>query len=266
MILTCPQCATGYLVDDGQIKAGGRWVKCVACGRRWLAKAADADPQAPGGPGNGLGALEPPPPEPAVKPSGDAIPKAFRARAHSRRRLRRAAVAGAGWGGAAVALALVIGAAVVFRLEVVRAWPGAAGTYAAVGLPVNRLGLVIEQVRAEPTLALSHAALFVTGSIRNVQDRMVRSPPLRIVLYNARGKRVAGEIAVPADPKVPPGRTRRFAVTLLDPPLTAYALEVGFAPESARRFAVTQPLRPAPAPSPPSAPGLRGAVAPAPNG
>jgi len=266
MILTCPQCATGYLVGDGQIKASGRWVKCAACGRRWLAKAADADRGPSGASGSGPAVVDPPPPEPAVKGGGEAIPKAFRARVHSRRRLRRAALAGAGWGGATVMLALVLGAAAVFRLEVVRAWPGAAATYAAVGLPVNRLGLVIEQVRAEPTLALSHAALFVTGSIRNVQDRMVRSPPLRIVLYNARGKRVAGEIAVPADPKVPPGRTRRFAVTLLDPPLTAYALEVGFAPESARRFAVTQPLRPAPAPAIPSAPGLRGAVAPAPNG
>jgi predicted Zn finger-like uncharacterized protein len=266
MILTCPQCATGYLVEDGQIKAGGRWVKCASCGRRWLAKGADADPRARGGPGNGPAAVDSLPPEPAAKRGGDAIPMAFRARVHSRRRLRRAALAGAGWGGALVALALLLGAAAVFRLEVVRAWPGAAATYAAVGLPVNRLGLVIEQVRAEPTLALSHAALFVTGSIRNVQDRMVRSPPLRIVLYNARGKRVAGEIAVPADPKVPPGRTRRFAVTLLDPPLTAYALEVGFAPESARRFAVTQPVRPPPPAPAPSSPGLRGAVAPAPNG
>ena len=197
----------------------------------------------------------------------DGVSRAFRSRAMARRRTRQAAIAGAAWGGCAVALALIIGAAVVFRVDVVRALPGMGGLYAALGMPVNRIGLVIEQVRAEPTLALSHAALSVTGDIRNVEDRAVYSPPLRIVLYNARGKRVAGQIAVPADGRVSPGRARRFTVVILDPPLTAYGLEVGFAPESARRFAVTQPLAQEPIPSSPRpAPQLRGAIAPSPDG
>ena len=37
MILTCPECATGYFVEDGQIRPGGRTVRCAACGARWKA-------------------------------------------------------------------------------------------------------------------------------------------------------------------------------------------------------------------------------------
>ena len=35
MILTCPECATGYFVEDDQIRAAGRTVRCAACGARW---------------------------------------------------------------------------------------------------------------------------------------------------------------------------------------------------------------------------------------
>src|SRR5271170_5437145 len=37
MILTCPECATGYFVEDGQISGPGRTVRCAACGARWTA-------------------------------------------------------------------------------------------------------------------------------------------------------------------------------------------------------------------------------------
>src|SRR6185436_19537906 len=37
MILTCPECATSYFVDDDRIPAAGRTVKCSSCGNRWKA-------------------------------------------------------------------------------------------------------------------------------------------------------------------------------------------------------------------------------------
>lgn len=262
MILTCPQCATGYLVEDSQMPPGGRWVKCAACKNRWLAK---TEPAVEPGLADGIEIHSGT--DGATVSTVDGVSRAFRNRAVARRRTRQAAIAGAAWGSCAVVMALIVGAAVLFRQGVVRALPGSAGLYSALGMPVNSTGLVIEGVRAEPTLTLSHAALKVTGDIRNIEDRAVYSPPLRIVLYNARGKRVAGQIAVPANGRVTPGRARQFTVVILDPPLTAYALEVGFAPESARRFAVMQPAPQAP-PSPPPSQGLqlRGAAALPPNG
>src|SRR5689334_18145644 len=35
MILTCPNCATQYVVKDGAIPAGGRQVRCASCKHSW---------------------------------------------------------------------------------------------------------------------------------------------------------------------------------------------------------------------------------------
>ena len=45
---------------------------------------------------------------------------------------------------------------------------------------------------------------------------------------------LATKIARPADPRVPAGETRHFAVAILDPPSTAHDLEISFAPEAAK--------------------------------
>jgi predicted Zn finger-like uncharacterized protein len=45
MILTCPRCATRYLVDPLQVWSGGRNVQCDACGQRWRAVGEGVRPQ-----------------------------------------------------------------------------------------------------------------------------------------------------------------------------------------------------------------------------
>lgn len=228
MILTCPECATGYFVDDAQIKPGGRPVRCAACGARWTAY-----PPGPlelsSSPEEGAIAKEPAPEAEAAPLTGEDLPRAFRSRAEEGKRMRQAAVGGAIWAGGAVVLALTVGALIVFRESVVRAWPQSASAYAAVGLAVNPVGLVIEQVRPEPSLQDGHAVLIVSGVIRNVVDHAVVAPPLRISLMNAQGKRVAGEIASFANGKIPPGETRHFTATIVDPPFSAQNLQVDFA-------------------------------------
>ena len=44
MILTCPRCATRYLVDANQLWTTGRTVQCDACGQRWRASGSGAPP------------------------------------------------------------------------------------------------------------------------------------------------------------------------------------------------------------------------------
>jgi predicted Zn finger-like uncharacterized protein len=39
MILTCPSCATQYVVKDGAIPTNGRQVRCAACGHSWRQEA-----------------------------------------------------------------------------------------------------------------------------------------------------------------------------------------------------------------------------------
>jgi predicted Zn finger-like uncharacterized protein len=258
MILTCPECATGYFVDDAQIKSSGRAVRCASCGARWTARP-PAPPEPNGAADEMLSNRSSDAPADSAQPiTGDDLPKAFRDRAEEGRRMRKAAIAGASWMGALVLLAILVGALALFRTDVVRVWPPTASLYAAVGLPVNALGLTIEQVRAEPSLQDGHAALAVSGFIRNVAGRSVVAPPLRISLMNAQGKRVAGQIAVLANARVPPGETRRFITAILDPPFSAQTLQVEFATGAGGRPGAPAVAAPA-GPMPPPSFSLRGA-------
>jgi predicted Zn finger-like uncharacterized protein len=42
MILTCPECASRYFVDDSKVGAAGRVVRCASCGARWTARNEEA--------------------------------------------------------------------------------------------------------------------------------------------------------------------------------------------------------------------------------
>jgi predicted Zn finger-like uncharacterized protein len=266
MILTCPDCATRYVVDDERIGPQGRAVRCAACGTRWTAMP-DA-PEAAAEP-----AVEPKPqlatePEPASDPDfsqlafepkplpADELPRAFRDKVHTQKRVRQAAATGAIWAGMLGVLALLIGAALVLRQDVARLWPRTAGAYAMVGLPVNLVGLAIESQHAQPALRDGHAAVVVTGALRNVLGRPVAAPPLRISLLNTAGKPVLVKIADPGGARIPPGEVRRFSVDVLDPPVSATDVEIAFVMDGKRpKGALSAAAPPLPAPS---APELRG--------
>jgi len=254
MILTCPKCATSYTVDASKIPPDGRAVRCADCGHRWK-----AHPTPEAGDGDGdldvifsrsdrendavdvntfLPELESKDPSEAEGPE---ISKIYRAKKEDERRVRQAAATGIIWAGMAAALVVMLGLAAVFRINVVGLWPKTAAAYAWVGLPVNSLGLTIEGIQAQPSLQDGHAALSVTGVLRNLKDKPIEAPPLRVSLLNKAGKPVATKIAQPADAVVPAGETRHFNIALLDPPLAASQLEVAFAPEAARRPARQRP-------------------------
>jgi predicted Zn finger-like uncharacterized protein len=239
MILTCPECASRYFVPDGSIGAEGRTVRCSSCGARWTAHAEDAEPDPP--------AVTPaaaPPPEPAAASLSAApepeietetedlvdepLPKVFRDRAETRRRMREAAAAGAVWAGLVAGFGLILGVTVLMRQDIASLWPRTAGAYAMAGLPVNLVGLTIENQHAQPQLQDGHAVLVVSGALRNIRDRPIAAPPLRISLLNIAGKPLAVKIADPGGARIPPGEARRFVVSLIDPPVSATDVDIGF--------------------------------------
>ena len=236
MILTCPDCATSYFVDDDAI-GDGRTVRCAACGVSWKAQvkpplelrvtseegAFGADP-----PAASQSLEDDPLDRPAADVPGEELPKVFRAKAATERRTREAAVQGVVWAGTGAVLAVLVTAAVVFRVDVVRMWPRSASAYAGVGLPVNRVGLTIEGVRAQPSLQDGRPALVVSGLLRNIRTRAVSPPPLSIALLDKDGRRLAVKHVSAGDEIVPPGQTRTFAVSLVNPPMAASDLEVTF--------------------------------------
>jgi len=247
MILTCPECASRYFVDDSKVGPTGRVVRCASCGHRWTARNEEAEdlfdgPEAsapaskaegvePGAESAGAAAAGDAEEPPVSALPGEELPKVFRARANAERRLREATATGVIWAGMAAAMAVVVVAALIFRIDVVRILPGAAGAYAAVGLPVNTVGLVIDRdsIKARPSMQEGHAVVTVTGTIRNITEHEVTAPPLRVELLNKDEKRVAGQLAGAANAKIPPGEVRHFSITFLNPPRTAKDLQISFA-------------------------------------
>jgi predicted Zn finger-like uncharacterized protein len=215
MILTCPECATRYSVADDSVGAEGRTVRCTNCGLTWR-----AERQQP---------LELEPPfTPTPTPVVEDLPRAFRERIAAQHTGRKRARSGLIWGaGVAAGLALVAGLT-LGRDGVVQAWPKTASAYAALGLPVNSVGLIIEDQSAQVGWAEGRPTVMVTGRLSNVRDRPVTSPPLRFTLLDGEEKDLGARISTVANPEVPARGSRRFTVMLHDPPESVENVEIGF--------------------------------------
>ena len=156
-----------------------------------------------------------------------------------------------------VGLLVLAGAAAVgLRQKVVERVPATGGLFAALGLPVNAVGLVFEGVTSKPILVDGRPVMAVTGAIRNVTKAAINAPPIRISLRDkAKATLIAYQLSI-TNPRVPPGGVRHFAWNLPDPPAGASGLEIGFtahgatAAPAAHAAAAPVEAKPLPADSP----------------
>jgi predicted Zn finger-like uncharacterized protein len=229
MILTCPDCATSYFVDDDRVPPQGRTVKCSSCGNRWRAMPDGApEPKPPPAPTPAAGSGEIPDTLPVG--SGDDLAivskaKAPKPKAPPEKKRRVGIFIGLG---VAVALIGAIGAAVLFRQAVVDAVPATAPVFEAVGLEVDTLGLAIEDVTFKAVLQAGRPVLSITGVIRNKNKVATEAPPIRLSLLDKSGAPLASLLAQPLNARVPPGGRRYFAVSFPDPPASSAKLETAF--------------------------------------
>ena len=218
-------------------------VKCTSCGNRWRAFQDRSEPEREKPEDEMLveGPREPP------APPGDDLDFVTAPAVPARKPAPKKASAGVVVGVSLLGvLAVALGGAVVFRQQVADLVPATAPAFAAIGLPVNTLGLVIEGVKQQKTFQAGRPVLSVTGAIRNVRKSSIEAPPIRINLVDKAGKPVAGVLAQPLNAKLPPGATRYFAVTLPDPPAGSHALDISFAPPAKGAKAHAVPAEPAP--------------------
>jgi predicted Zn finger-like uncharacterized protein len=230
MILTCPSCATSYFTPDEAIGPGGRSVRCKTCQHTWratldeplelsesppvVAKTVAPEPAS-------FGKREDASPEPATPESlaetpAPELPKAYRAKVEQQRRLRRAATHGVVWAGIASGFALLLGAAWLFRVEVVEMMPRTAAAYAAVGLEVNPTGLDFEAVSGR-ALPNDPGKIVISGALRNVRDNERVAPPVRVALLDEHGAEIAHAIVRIDAAPVLPGKVQGFAAVVDDP-------------------------------------------------
>jgi predicted Zn finger-like uncharacterized protein len=157
MRIVCPSCEATYNVPDAMLAAGSRKVRCARCGNEWAPAAASA-PAPPTAEADESFAPPPTaasaaPQPPAAPPSADAEPpgrpepraKPLRPRAEPRlipppptldeeppERSRTGAVVA--WALTVLILAAAGAAAVLWRAQVMAAWPPSERVYAALGL------------------------------------------------------------------------------------------------------------------------------------
>lgn len=242
MILTCPSCATSYFTPDNAVGANGRRVRCQSCAHVWHAthdaplELTSAVPvPSPSTPAQapdpvpaqtGFGKRDEADTDLSETPAPE-LPKAFRARAEQQRRLRRAATHGAVWAGLASVFIGLVAAAWLFRIEIVDVFPRAGAAYAAVGFPVNPTGLDFEAISAKTSPDAPDQVL-VSGALRNVRDREVVSPAVRIALLDDHGAEIGFKIIAIDSAPVLPGSVQGFAALIPDPGGHAAGVGVDF--------------------------------------
>lgn len=212
MLIVCPHCQTQFQVAASAI-GDGRTVRCARCRESWYAEPppvfAEAAPFAAGAEAATVEvepaaaefeAVEAPvevmdSPPIAVETSAEteavtvveAEPAPFAAGDAPRPRLRRRAPAHPYRLPRPVAIGLVAAVAAVvmalgLRESIVRMVPGLAGTYAAIGLPVNLRGLEFRDVKTMQEIQDGVAVLVIEGEVVNVARHPVEVPRVRIAV------------------------------------------------------------------------------------
>jgi predicted Zn finger-like uncharacterized protein len=230
MILTCPQCATRYQIDDSKFPPEGRKVRCTKCGHVWFQAALPPEPE-PGRVSAPAGVTSP---ALAGQAGADAprgpmrpAPPPETRRKQGARGERMAAVAG--WMGLVAVLGLIAWGAIRYRDAIADVWPQTSSLYAALGLPANARGPAFESVSYRREIQAGQAVLIVNGTIVNAGAREIAVPGIQVVLTDDRQRSVDRWGFSPPQPHLKPGARMNFTTRRANPPSSARHLDIHFA-------------------------------------
>ena len=259
MIITCPRCATRYLLEAGVVRPPGRQVRCARCQHMWFQDPApdlptpipvpveepvqsgpitdrsrmlgpppQAEPTLPN-----LPRFEVPPPpqsfEPLSVPPEQMTPP--QSRYGERRRARSRGMAGLMVVLAALSLFLVI--FLSLPNEIATYWPQTASIYNALGFQVNKSGFKIIATQTQE-LANSIPIIVIKGELINETDRDLPVPSVRIAVRDRNKRELHAWVVRPDQEHVGPRAKGSFSARLESPPADAVDLEVRFAREGER--------------------------------
>jgi hypothetical protein len=115
-----------------------------------------------------------------------------------------------------------------WRIDLVRLFPRTAPLYAAIGLPVNLLGVDFAGLTARAETGDEVPVLMVDGTLANVTQRVVRLPKLRFSLRDHRGQEVYDWAEAPPKTLLAPGESLPFQSRLVSPPERGREIVVAF--------------------------------------
>ena len=240
------------MIDGHALGAGGRTVRCGACGHSWLQlpEPAMAEPGAPGD-AEPAARFEPPPmpPAEAVPPPLPAAPPAPAPEAKSRRGRRReqAALVEAGasprrgrgltrvlvWFLFVFVVAALVLGGYRYRNDIVRIWPPAMKLYEVLKIDtIPPTGLLLrvpqESLRFRRESEGGIPILVVSGEIVNEAARAQRITPMRILLLDKDGRVLRTERVKIDDRTLEPGKRLPFQTSIPNAPPEAAAVRITF--------------------------------------
>ena len=232
MIITCPECATRYSVQDGAIGPAGRTVRCSNCKASWFASR-DADmlelmdiEQAEAD--DIQEAVETASSSrPSIKPTMGAHVQ-IRDKADQKRRNRRLVGVSMIWGITLGLLGLGAAMAYGFRQNIVDQNPAAATLYAAVGIPVKVAGLDFEKPKTKSILVDGQPALVVNGYVRNLSSDQQALPMVQLSLHGSDGTELVNWLVELDQPALPGGDRIEYIAQYPNPPVDAVSLKYRF--------------------------------------
>ncbi len=238
MIITCPRCATRYLLEAGVVQPPGRQVRCARCTHAWFQEAAPElpkpvlidEPQVPHGPVTDKSRMLPPPPGSISQPIPRVQSPALAApspRDDAQRASSRRAVA---W---LILVAIVAGialAGVSLRTEIATAFPPAARAYAWFGVPVNTRGFDIV-ARTSQELANGVPVIAIKGEIINVTDRERSVPKLDLRVLDQNKRELYRWTVLPDQPKLAGHQREPFSARLESPPADTAEIVIRLGPD-----------------------------------
>lgn len=247
MILSCPSCATRYVVDPAKLRPSGRTVRCARCAHTWHE---DAPPFSP----EELDLTIPPPPQPAAPDAAETgespaarpgpsagerpLPDGQRRNLPALPRERQWSTI-AGWAGLGLFIAVVVGGVLLFPAEITRAWPPAKQLYEVLGMGTEK-SRVSEALPLEKRLRLSDLApsqrfidgvltLVISGRVENIGPQIEQVPPIEVVLLDQNRLDLMTWTFEPATRTLRPGEAAPFETRLENPPADAQDISVTFA-------------------------------------
>ncbi len=225
MILSCPNCATQYAIDEAQLGPGGRTVRCAACKTTWRAERVEAP----------IELAVAPPPEPTPVKAQDlktvkakTLPKSYRALQDYKKRMKAIAAQSLVWGTLAAGFALVLTCGYFLRANVVQLFPRAAGAYAMVGAPVNATHLQIISQTGDKHIKGGRFVVTVTAEVRNLSDQPVPVPPMKVKLLDGTLQQFDTAIMPAPGLVMDPHATRTLVFDVPDPKDMSARLDLNF--------------------------------------
>lgn len=237
MIITCPTCTTRYYAGETSLGNRARKVRCAKCGHNWMLEPETEPVVTDAGPEEDPFARDPltapSAPEPRAQASAataqlsaaeevDIYTTPIKPRQANLDNIVSLVLAGMLFIG-------ILAGAYQYRTDIVSAWPGFAGLYARIGIPVNVLGLEIRKTTWQIQTLNGMPMLVVKGEIANTTTRAADVPRLTMVLRDAHAHELYRWSADAGDVKrLGAGEVAPFTTTLKSPPMEAHDIEIRF--------------------------------------